>query len=474
VFTNKSVCRAIFSIFLLFSFLFIPVQSVFADDSSWPQFHNDESNSGYSDSDAPDNNNLKWSSDDISAVASSSVCIANGKIFVNCGDSLKCLNEETGEILWSTSINASDIWGSWSSPAYYDGYVYIATDKIYQFSEDGDTGWTYPLNENACNGSVMVADGKVFVSDWASGGSYCYCVDIESGTLEWQFPLAGYGQGTGAYYDGNIIVTSWQNIGGNVYSIDIDSGAQVWHVSWDDSDNSLPDYDTCGSPCVADSKVFVTTYNFYGYGELVALNVSDGSFAWESTAVEIERSDSTPAYADGYLYLCGGCAGYSDEGERTYCFDADDGSLVWETEVGSGELNVGDWTCSVAVADGKVFVGKTDDEDYMDYEGIYALDASDGSEIWSYDCGGASPSVCNGVVFTVDDGKVWAFGPSGSEETAWDVNGDGSVNVLDMILVGNSFGLTGNAGWIAADINEDGSINVLDMILVGNHFGETY
>ncbi len=55
---------------------------------------------------------------------------------------------------------------------------------------------------------------------------------------------------------------------------------------------------------------------------------------------------------------------------------------------------------------------------------------------------------------------------------AWDVNEDGSVNILDLVLVGQNIG-----GSIAsvprADVNGDGSINILDLVLVAGHFGET-
>ena len=52
----------------------------------------------------------------------------------------------------------------------------------------------------------------------------------------------------------------------------------------------------------------------------------------------------------------------------------------------------------------------------------------------------------------------------------WDVNFDGSVNVLDMIMVGQHFGESGAPHWIRADVNRDGAINVLDMILIGQHW----
>ena len=53
---------------------------------------------------------------------------------------------------------------------------------------------------------------------------------------------------------------------------------------------------------------------------------------------------------------------------------------------------------------------------------------------------------------------------------AWDINMDGAINVLDMVLAGQHFDETGTAGWIREDVNTDGAINVLDLIVVGQHW----
>ena len=55
-----------------------------------------------------------------------------------------------------------------------------------------------------------------------------------------------------------------------------------------------------------------------------------------------------------------------------------------------------------------------------------------------------------------------------------DVNSDGTVNLLDLILVSKAFGtFPGDPNYNpAADINEDSRINILDMILVATHFGQ--
>lgn len=43
-----------------------------------------------------------------------------------------------------------------------------------------------------------------------------------------------------------------------------------------------------------------------------------------------------------------------------------------------------------------------------------------------------------------------------------DLNGDGKVNILDMIILGQQWGGTGSA-----DLNKDGVVNILDSIIIG-------
>lgn len=51
-----------------------------------------------------------------------------------------------------------------------------------------------------------------------------------------------------------------------------------------------------------------------------------------------------------------------------------------------------------------------------------------------------------------------------------DINQDGFVNILDMILIGQHWGETGVGGWILEDVNKDGVINVSDSILLGQNW----
>jgi len=60
----------------------------------------------------------------------------------------------------------------------------------------------------------------------------------------------------------------------------------------------------------------------------------------------------------------------------------------------------------------------------------------------------------------------------------WDLNGDGTVNILDVIRIVNHLGETGDPWWIPEDLAgggpqglPDGEINILDIISAANHWG---
>ena len=55
---------------------------------------------------------------------------------------------------------------------------------------------------------------------------------------------------------------------------------------------------------------------------------------------------------------------------------------------------------------------------------------------------------------------------------AWDVNQDGRVSIVDLVLVAKDFGSNAPAN-LRTDVNRDGVINVQDLILVARHFGDS-
>ena len=69
------------------------------------------------------------------------------------------------------------------------------------------------------------------------------------------------------------------------------------------------------------------------------------------------------------------------------------------------------------------------------------------------------------------DGTVllWDIEPSEPERLAEDVNGDGTVNIQDLVLIAANFGATGEN---PADVNGDGTVNIQDLVAVAGALGE--
>jgi|GEM_PF-275169 len=391
-------------------------------EDSWFQFHGKVDHLGYSES-GPKTNRTEWISEDIDAISSSSPVIAGGKVFVVCGPGsmsgstedipqLVALDESSGDIIWNVSIPAA-VYGSWASPAYDNGMVFTATGPelgCYN-AKTGEKLWSFDdtLGSQGVVGSgPAIVDGKVIFNDW--DGSHYYCLDEYTGDLLWSFKVKGDAQSVPAYADGKFYLTSWEygsSYQGNAYCVDAATGKQIWHTN-----NVVASL--CGSPAYKKGILYLTTYNFYGNGELLALNAADGQIIWKQS---IERSDSTPAFAYGNVYVCGGASGYSNL--QTYCFNATTGSPVWSTpSKTTDEGGIGGWTCSVAVADGLVYVG-SEGTGYFGYENLYALDASTGDVIWNAPYAGSSPALSDGMLFSIGgDQKVYAFKDSSTSPVA--------------------------------------------------------
>jgi hypothetical protein len=73
------------------------------------------------------------------------------------------------------------------------------------------------------------------------------------------------------------------------------------------------------------------------------------------------------------------------------------------------------------------------------------------------------------------EGNVLDYRITDLDLPSWDVNQDGKVDILDIILVGQYYGKEAGAPTEPnPDVNGDGNIDMLDIILVAKHFGEVY
>ncbi len=378
-------------------------------------------NARYFDWDTPDEPHLAWASEDIFAGGSTSIVVADDTVFVYCTGSegfsssdytyMVAMNATNGEMLWATEIALAE-YGSWASPAYHNGSIFIASGMhVYRIA--GDTGailWDYPFSDCCanCNAGPSVSGGRVYVTSFhrsmhpdpsvacpESSEGNLFCLDVETGEELWNTsylpPIGHLGTPTTKY--GRV----YYGRGANIYCLTMDDGEIVWNTSLK--------HDAFSTPVVVDDVVYISTYEFgMGSGGFNCLDAFNGSILWR---YPVQRTDSTPAYFaprdsdKKYIYVVGGCEGFSGSG--VYCFNATNGSLLWGSE------EVGSWTNSVAVSrDAKVFVGVSAGN--FNYNGLKCLDAYNGTELWSSPYGGSSPYIAYGRIYTIGGNRLYAFG----------------------------------------------------------------
>lgn len=73
---------------------------------------------------------------------------------------------------------------------------------------------------------------------------------------------------------------------------------------------------------------------------------------------------------------------------------------------------------------------------------------------------------------TIQERVITNLLPLVDESLSTDVNGDGEVNILDLVSVASNFGEPVSDANAAADVNSDGEINILDLVRIAQDFGK--
>ncbi len=212
--------------------------------------------------------------------------------------------------------------------------------------------------------------------------------------------------------DGTLFLGS---IEGEVVAVDISEGSYLWEFPIETSGQSAGGFGCApasttvaiyGTPAVEGEFVYVGGYN----GKIYAITSNSGALRW----VYPREGNLQPIV--GGLIVSQGKVYFGCSGGKLFALDAATGDKKWE-------FQTGDKIWSTPAIDGDtLFITSFDDK-------LYALSATDGSKKWEFDTGGAivsTPVVHNNTVYigsfdrhfyavNATDGKqIWQF-PVGDE-----------------------------------------------------------
>jgi outer membrane protein assembly factor BamB len=370
-------------------------------DDAWSMFRRDLLHTG----NAGDNitlpqGTLKWTFSAGDAIHSSPA-VYDGKVYVGSRDGyIYALDAATGEKIWAFHTN------SWveSSPVIVDGVVYCGSNDGNLYALDANTGeklWSF-TTIMGIRSSPAVADGVVY---FGCDNHYFYAVDAATGLELWHVKTEGPITASPAVSKGIVLIGS---VGQLFYSFNAKNGGvriQFEALTPIYSSPAIKDgvayyvdgrglfmaMDIMARNWWQENKLREYWYTLYAYGLLPKPSPRSG-FIWGISLGQDPRSVSSPSLAGDYAYL--------GSAQNLVSVDLLAQSVQWTFPTN------GDVTSSPAVAGGVVYVGSEDGH-------LYAIDRATGTLIWDYDTGSAitsSPAVANGLLYIgTMDGKLYCF-----------------------------------------------------------------
>ena len=298
-----------------------------------------------------------------------------------------------GAEIWRYELN--------SSPEYLaaaGGVVYAGTADDTVYALDAATGkqvWrrATPTSDNA---QLVVADGAVVIADPANGGFVA--LDVATGQQLWTMPTGTNSNVIGLVADGDAVFGGWGakagGLTGGVTALGAANGVLLWTAEFE------PDGDTNGGLAAASGTVYATT----GSGEVYAYRATTGKRLWRVSAKGVKfGGNASPLVSGGVVYVSS-----SNNPPTLYAVGAARGHELWQQT-----LDASDNPTWLAVADGVLFVGDSDNEGTAGY--VAARNAASGVQLWK-------APVTGGVFPVAVTGNVVYSGSNNGVLDAWQAN----------------------------------------------------
>jgi outer membrane protein assembly factor BamB len=363
------------------------------DPTAWRTAYFDNANTSYHPTaELPrDGVTEQWRIDTSENYTRTSPTAADGTVYLGGSDRpIMFVDIETGEVEWSGPSDEVDITSS--DP--------VVTDELLHYT-DGTLLYTFDLGGAMLErvdvdprpyetGSMTVIDGIGYVArrDAANKiGIIGYDLDEKEPVFTYEEDQAS---GPPAADDGQLLVRD-RGANKGVTAVSLETGERAWVTEFEG--------DLYQTVVVGDELAYIAgNKEEPGFGEFVggfvnAYDTATGDRKWQVEGPG-GLTRSNVVFAEGIVY-----AGfeYEDGSPNVVALDAETGEVVWEEPVGDQPYNL-------AMAGETLVIGDAFDA------AVYALDATTGERLWSFDTEegiGIPITVVDGTVLLGDNGGTY-------------------------------------------------------------------
>ncbi len=334
--------------------------------------------------------------------------------------SIVALNAANGDLIWQKELEWAGGMGSKAKPLVEGSRLFIGCGKsVYclDTANNGNILWQTNITppEGMLGDSVIISDpvaytgtaGRVVVVGDYIYGNYVG-LDSLTGNILWRYNLDAGSSAIGApgVDDVNHRIylpqhaSFGQPVKGKIHCLGVTGASPV--KIWD----FTATYDVASPIAFHQGKIYFSDFayggpmsNFY----CVEDKGNQAELVWQQ---EIWGSSGLSMLdpAGERVYVCGN--DYAAGTNHFYAFDLNSGELAWDNS------NWGAYNGSSALSPstGYLYVGSFDTAAWAHNRGIAAVEPLTGGELWMLSQkGGGDPVVCNGLVYTTADGRLYAY-----------------------------------------------------------------
>jgi len=361
----------------------------------------------------------------------SGIVVADGRVYAYAAGAptgvLYCLDAVSLAPQWSAAVAVADYgYGSWATPSVgAAGIVYAADAFLGCWNLDGSARWTATLPDQTVNSSAVIAGSNVIVAlfSYMNTRASVAAYNLANGSQTWHTVVM-----TGAVFSiFSSCTPAIDAVAGKgyaccndlVWQFDVLTGATGWVTR-------IPGK-ALNNVTLYSNRVCVVNYDAYAAptpdSNLFVLGASDGALQWAGIC---GMSDIAPAAQAGVLvHSCGDSA----VAPALTAFDVQTGTQLWQ------RADLGHYALLPAISKGVVYAaaGVYSGWDFASYTNVSAVDLRSGALLSRSSTlqGGGTPALVEDVLYTANNGAVYAYAWSAGFMQAAQLNGQIRLTQID-------------------------------------------